>query len=111
MEKLVFFDGEGKVWNGDIAEACALYVQDWTGVVELEKAIDQLDDEDRVQFVEVDRPGFYVWIDLYNQFVSAQDIWRWANRVEHIERRALRSAEWIPVDLGLKLVEDESVNE
>lgn len=111
MEKLVFFDGEGKIWRGDITEACALNIKDWEGVAELDEIVDELDEEDRGQFMEVDRPGFYVWVDFYNQFISAQDIQRWANRVMHIEGRALRSEEWTLVDLGLKLVEDEEVNE
>lgn len=108
MEKLVFFDGEGKIWRGDIVEACALKIEDWEGVAELDCAVDELDEENKAQFVEVDRPGFYVWIDLYNQFVSVQDIQRWASWADRIEGRALRPEEWTLVDLGLKLVEEEA---
>lgn len=107
MEKLVLYDSDGRVWDGEIEEACALNVLDWEGVRELDEAVDELDEENKAQFVEVDRPGFYVWIDLYNQFVSVQDIQRWASWADRIERGALRFMEWTPVDLGLKLVEEE----
>lgn len=106
MEKLVFFDGYGKIWRGDIAEACALNILNWEGVAELDEAVDGLDDEDRCQFVEVDRPGFYVWIDLYNQFINVEDIWHWANWTDHIEQGILRSDEWAPVDLELRKSDD-----
>lgn len=90
MKKLVFFDGDGKVWHGDIAGACALYVADWVSLEELDCAVGELDDADKCQFAEVNRPGFYVWVDLYNQFISAQDIQRWAMWTDRIESEAFR---------------------